>query len=154
MLHRSKQAQEDTSHYSPFVADSPPLSCRNQPKCPFTEQKTVMPQGCENRTQRILYTIRREETTPRVDYRPGICPPCIIAAFCSWKRSFKRPEAFIYLSTQRMTQPSSREIRDLVVKSLTQLSKQRWTSLEYICMAENSQKQASTVDGSKILDTG
>jgi hypothetical protein len=30
-------------------------------------------------------------------------------------------------------------MRDLVVKSLTQLSKQRWTSLEYICTAEKSE---------------
>ena len=66
-----------------------------------------------------------------INYRPGIWP-CIIAAFCSWKRSFKRADPLRDLSTQRSTQPSSRETRDLVVKSLTQSSKQRWTSLEYI----------------------
>lgn len=55
-----------------------------------------------------------------------------MAWFCSWNRSFRRADPFMNLSTQRRTQPSSRLIRDLVVKSLTQSSKQRWTSLEYI----------------------
>lgn len=63
----------------------------------------------------------------------GPMPPCIASAFCSWKRSPNRVAPFIYLSTHRNTQPSSREIRDLVVKSLTQSSKHRWTRLEYVC---------------------
>lgn len=63
------------------------------------------------------------------NYRP--CP-CIMAAFCSWNRSFNRPDALSDLSTQRITHPSSREVSDLVVKSVTQSSKQRWTSFEYI----------------------
>ena len=37
------------------------------------------------------------------------------------------------LSTQRMTQPSSREVRDLLSKPLTHESKHCWTRLEYIC---------------------
>jgi hypothetical protein len=57
-------------------------------------------------------------------YLPGIEPDCIIAS---------RSEPFRYLSTHRMTQPSSLEIKDFVVKSLTQSSKHRCTSLEYIC---------------------
>ena len=65
-------------------------------------------------------------------YRP--CAFCIMAAFCSWNRSFKRAEPLRYLSTQRRVQPSSREARDLVVKSVTQSSKQRWTRREYICV--------------------
>jgi hypothetical protein len=39
------------------------------------------------------------------------------------------------LSTHRMTQPSSREVRDLLSKVLTQPSKHCWTRLEYICQA-------------------
>lgn len=74
----------------------------------------------------------KPENNPRNAYRPGIWPLCIIAAFCSWNRSFNRADPFRYLSTQRITQPSSREMSDLVVKSLTQSSKQRCTSLEYI----------------------
>lgn len=58
-------------------------------------------------------------------YLPGSCPDCIMAAFCSWNLIPKRSLPLRYLSTQRMTQPSSREIRDLVVKSLTQSSKHR-----------------------------
>lgn len=65
-------------------------------------------------------------------YRPGSWPLCIMAAFCSWKRSPSRAELLRYLSTQRRTQPSSREIKDFVVKSLTQSSKQRCTRREYI----------------------
>jgi hypothetical protein len=60
MLHRSKQAQDDTSHYSSFEEDSPPLSCRNQPKCPFIEPKTIMPQGCEIEPN-IFYTPYEEK---------------------------------------------------------------------------------------------
>lgn len=77
-------------------------------------------------------------TKEREDYRPGSWPLCIMAAFCSWKRSPRRAELLRNLSTQRSTQPSSRATRDLVVKSLTQSSKQRWTSLEYICGAESA----------------
>lgn len=64
----------------------------------------------------------------------GPWAPCIIAAFCSWNRSFNRAEPFRFLSTQRRMHCSSRLTRDLVVKSLTQSSKQRWTILEYICV--------------------
>lgn len=55
-----------------------------------------------------------------------------MAAFCSWKRSCNRADPFICLSTQRRIHCSSRLMRDLVVKSLTQSSKHRWTILEYI----------------------
>lgn len=61
-------------------------------------------------------------------------PCCIIAAFCSWNRSFNRAEPLRFLSTHRRMHCSSRLTRDLVVKSLTQSSKQRWTILEYICV--------------------
>ncbi len=64
-------------------------------------------------------------------YRPGNWPACM-AAFCSWNRDPSRSEPFRYLSTHRSTQPASLEIKDLVVKSLTQSSKHRWTNLEYI----------------------
>ena len=63
---------------------------------------------------------------------PGICPDCIIAAFCSWNRCPNLSVLFMNLSTHRRTHPSSRECRDLVVKSLTQSSKHRWTRLEYV----------------------
>lgn len=69
-----------------------------------------------------------------VCYLPGNAPDCIIAAFCSWNLWPRRSEPFRYLSTHLITHPSSRETRDLVVKSLTQSSKHRWTSFEYICM--------------------
>lgn len=36
------------------------------------------------------------------------------------------------LSTHRITQPSSRDVRDLLSKPLTQESKHCWTRLEYI----------------------
>lgn len=55
-----------------------------------------------------------------------------MAAFCSWNRDPSRSEPLRYLSTHRMTQPSSLEIKDFVVKSFTQSSKHRWTNLEYI----------------------
>lgn len=55
-----------------------------------------------------------------------------MAAFCSWKRWPSRSDPLRYLSTHRITQPSSLVCNDLVVKSLTQSSKHRWTSLEYI----------------------
>lgn len=64
--------------------------------------------------------------------RPGNCPDCIIAAFCSWNRSPNLAELLRYLSTQRSTQPSSLATRDFVVKSLTQSSKQRCMRREYI----------------------
>jgi len=63
----------------------------------------------------------------------GIPPPCAMAAFCSWKRSPSRWEPFMCLSTHRITQLSSREVRDLLSKPLTQWSKHCWTRLEYIC---------------------
>ncbi len=66
-------------------------------------------------------------------YRPGNWPDCIMAAFCSCQRCPNRSELLRNLSTQRKTQPSSRDCRDLVVKSCTQSSKQRCTSLPYIC---------------------
>ena len=69
-------------------------------------------------------------------YRPGSWPLCIMAAFCSWKRSPSRAELLRYLSTQRRTQPSSRATKDLVVKSLTQSSKQRCTRREYIYVSK------------------
>ena len=65
-------------------------------------------------------------------YRPGR-PPCAIAAFCSWNLSPRRCEPFMCLSTHRITQPSSREVSDLLSKPLTQESKHCWTRLEYIC---------------------
>ena len=69
----------------------------------------------------------------RSDYRPKApCCPCAIAAFCSWKRSPRRWDPFMCLSTHRMMQPSSREVSDLLSKPLTQLSKHCWTRLEYI----------------------
>lgn len=55
-----------------------------------------------------------------------------MAAFCSWNREDSRSEPLRYLSTHRITQPSSLETNDLVVKSLTQSSKHLWTRLEYI----------------------
>lgn len=64
-------------------------------------------------------------------YGPGTWTACM-AAFCSWNRVPSRSVALRYLSTHRMTQPSSLETKDFVVKSLTQSSKHRWTSLEYI----------------------
>lgn len=64
---------------------------------------------------------------------PPKFPACIIAAFCSWNRSPIRSLLLMYLSTHFMTQDSSREMRDLVVKSLTQWSKHLCTNLEYIC---------------------
>ena len=42
-----------------------------------------------------------------------------------------------------MTHPSSFVCNDLVVKSLTQSSKHRWTSLEYICVAALYQHSCS-----------
>lgn len=62
-------------------------------------------------------------------------PWAAISAFFSWNRSPRRSEALRNLSTQRMTQPSSLDIRLLDVKSVTQSVKQRWTRLEYICRA-------------------
>jgi hypothetical protein len=56
---------------------------------------------------------------------PGMLPACAICAFCSWNRSPNRSEAFINLSTQRSTQPSSLLIKLLDVKSVTQSLKQR-----------------------------
>jgi hypothetical protein len=61
-----------------------------------------------------------------------IPPCCAMAAFCSWKRSPSRWEPFMCLSTHRITQLSSREVRDLLSKPLTQWSKHCWTRLEYI----------------------
>lgn len=63
-------------------------------------------------------------------YLPGIW--AAMAEFCSWNRCVKRSEVPRFLSTHLATQLSSREWRDLVVKSLTQSSKHFWTSLEYI----------------------
>lgn len=71
---------------------------------------------------RLLYTCN--EMVPAL-YLGPIPPPCIMVAFISWNRSPNRAWPFMYLSTHRKTQPSSREIRDLVVKSLTQSSKHR-----------------------------
>jgi hypothetical protein len=68
----------------------------------------------------------------RNNYLPGSPPCCAIAAFCSWNLSPNRCDPFMCLSTHRMTQLSSREVRDLLSKPLTQLSKQFWTRLEYI----------------------
>lgn len=68
----------------------------------------------------------------REHYLPGMPPPCAIAAFCSWNRSPSRWEPFMCLSTHRMTQPSSRDVSDLLSKPLTQESKHCWTRLEYI----------------------
>jgi hypothetical protein len=39
-----------------------------------------------------------------------------------------------------MTQPSSLEINDLVVKSVTQSSKHRWTRFEYVCKQDQISK--------------
>lgn len=69
------------------------------------------------------------------DYRPRAPPDCAMAAFCSWNLSPSRCEPFMFLSTHRMMQPSSREVRDLLSKLLMQSSKHRWTRLEYIYAA-------------------
>ena len=67
-------------------------------------------------------------------YRPAMPPPPpIIVAFCSWNRRPSRSELFSCLSTQRMTQFSSLDPRDLLEKSLIQSSKHRCTIFEYIC---------------------
>ena len=75
-----------------------------------------------------------ESSPPAIDlaafYLGPRPPPCIMVAFISWKRSPNRVWPFMYLSTQRKTQPSSLEMSDLVVKSLTQSSKQRCTRFE------------------------
>ena len=68
---------------------------------------------------------------------PGICPDCIMAAFCSWNRCPSLSVLFMYLSTQRMTHPSSFECSDLVVKSLTQSSKHLCTRFEYVYSQES-----------------
>lgn len=74
-----------------------------------------------------------QHTSPSLGiYLPGR-PPCAIAAFCSWNLSPSLSELLRNLSTQRMTQPSSLESRDLEVKSCTQSVKQRCTRFEYIC---------------------
>ncbi len=65
----------------------------------------------------------------------GPPPDWAMAAFCSWKRSPSRCEPFMFLSTHRMMQLSSRDVSDLLSKPLTQSSKQRWTRLEYIWRA-------------------
>ena len=57
-------------------------------------------------------------------YRPGSCPDCINSAFCSWNRWPIRSVALRFLSTHRITQFSSVAGRALLVKSLTQESKQ------------------------------
>jgi hypothetical protein len=77
--------------------------------------------------------LRRHTELRPEHYLPGRPPCCAIAAFCSWKRSPSRWEPFMCLSTHRMTQLSSREVRDLLSKPLTQWSKQFWTRFEYIC---------------------
>lgn len=74
-------------------------------------------------------------------HRPGSCPDCIIAAFCSWKRCPNLSDPLRYLSTHFITQLSSFDWRDFVVKSFTQSSKHLWTSLEYIWLQTISKAQ-------------
>jgi hypothetical protein len=82
--------------------------------------------------------IRKDDCSGTRIYRPGM-PPCwAIAAFCSWNLSPNRCEAFMDLSTHRMTQLSSLEVRDLLSKLLTQSLKQFCTRLEYIWMPDAS----------------
>jgi len=59
--------------------------------------------------------------------------PFIICACCSAKRCPIRSLPAMNFCTQRLTQPVSRAIRDLVVKSSMQASKQRSTRPENIC---------------------
>jgi hypothetical protein len=82
---------------------------------------------------------------------------CIIVAFCSAKRWPTRSEVLRNLSTQRITQPSSLEWSDLVVKSFTQSSKHFCTRFEYIYASgwlagrpgKNSRRGAWKGDGQK-----
>ena len=60
--------------------------------------------------------------------------PCIICACCSANLCPIRSLPAMNLETQRLTQPDSRAIRDLVVKSSMQASKQRSTRPENICV--------------------
>ena len=87
----------------------------------------------------------------RVIYWGVMEPLCIMAAFCSWKRSCRRAELFRCLSTQRITQVSSRLIKDLVVKSVTQSSKQRWTILEYIYHEREKKESATSNSGETVV---
>lgn len=73
-------------------------------------------------------------------YLPGRPPCCDIAAFCSWNRSPNRCDPFMCLSTHRMMQLSSREVRDLLSKPLTQWSKHCWTRFEYICWTTSAKR--------------
>ena len=52
---------------------------------------------------------------------------------------------FMNLSTHRITQPSSLECSDFVVKSLTQSSKHRWTRLEYVYHVCQTEKHVTWV---------
>lgn len=62
--------------------------------------------------------------------KPPCCCCCwVIWALCSWKRSLRRCESAICFCTHRVTQPDSRPLRDLEVKSSTQDMKQWSTRL-------------------------
>jgi hypothetical protein len=63
---------------------------------------------------------------------PGICPDCIMLAFCSWNLWPSLSVLFMNLSTHLITHPSSFACKDLVVKSFTQSSKHRCTRFEYV----------------------
>lgn len=64
-----------------------------------------------------------------------LCGCCIICACCSANLWPILSEPAMNLETQRETHPDSRAIRDLVVKSSMQASKQRSTRPENICGA-------------------
>lgn len=96
-------------------------------------------------------------------------PPDIIASLCSWNlflrlASFGRYSKmanlcwilswpFMFLSQQRIMQPSSRGVTDLLVKSSMQSLKHLSTSLEYICELMISHGNQALISGEEVSHT-